>query len=63
MGCWTITIQGIGAHHNVDNEGDANKITEKFVKELVLAGHNVQSASFTHGGRDELTIPPQGEAT
>lgn len=55
MGDWNITIQGTGAHHNPDNEGDADRMAKKFVQELEEAGHTIDSATFTHGGRDDLS--------
>lgn len=56
MGNWNINIQGVGCHHNADNETDANKMAEKFVSELKEAGHTVESATFTSGGKDDLDI-------
>lgn len=54
MGNWTITIHGVGSHHNPEVPTDANRMTAKFVDELKAAGHNVEGASFTHGGREDL---------
>lgn len=53
MGQWNITITGVGAHHNDDYPQDANRMARRFVEELRNAGHTVEHASFTHGGRDE----------
>lgn len=58
MGNWTITIQGTGAHHNKDYPGDANKMAQKFVEELKVAGQTVESATFTHGGREVFAPSP-----
>lgn len=56
MGDWNINIQGIGAHHNVNNEDDANIMAKNFVQELKDAGHQVKIATFTYGGKEELHI-------
>jgi D-Tyr-tRNAtyr deacylase len=55
MGNWNINIQGVGSHHNTDNPTDANKMAEKFVKELKDAGHHVETATFTFGAKNNLT--------
>ena len=54
MGNWHISIQGIGCHHNQNNPGDADKLAAKFVKQLELYDHNIQSASFTFGAYIDL---------
>lgn len=54
MGNWCITIQGIGCHHNKDSPKDANQMTKDFVKQLQQAGHAIESAVFTYGGRDVI---------
>lgn len=54
MGNWSITIQGVGAHHNKAHEGDANRMARKFVRELKLAGHTIERADFTHGAKEDL---------
>lgn len=59
MGNWNINIQGVGAHHNTDHENDANKMTKKFVNDLKAAGHHIEGATFTHGGKDDMTPTPQ----
>jgi len=53
MGNWNISIEGIGIHHN-KVEKDANEMARKFVKALKEAGHNVNKASFTYGGAEDL---------
>lgn len=61
MGDWHISIRGAGAHHNQDNDRDANKMAAEFVKELRQAGHHVADACFTHGGAENIdppTMPP-----
>lgn len=55
MGNWNITIRGIGAHHNKKLAYDANRMAAEFVQKLKAAGHQVTSASFTHGGEDDIT--------
>lgn len=54
MGNWTITIHGIGCHHNEDLASDANCMAAQFTDKLKAAGHNIEHASFTHGGREDL---------
>ena len=54
MGNWHISIEGVGFHHNYNFPIDANKMAEKFVKELQEAGHTISKASFTHGASDDL---------
>lgn len=51
---WSITIQGIGAHHNAENEHDADKMAREFVRALVKAGHRLGHATFTYGANDQL---------
>ena len=57
MGNWNINVQGIGCHHNQDNPTDAEKMALKFVKDLKAAGHTVEAATFTHGGKEDLARP------
>ena len=55
MGNWNITIQGIGSHHNHPQpENDANKMAADFVEKLRSVGHVINSATFTHGGMENL---------
>ena len=54
MGNWNINIQGIGAHHNTDYPKDANKMAADFIVRLWNAGHNIESATFTYGAKEEL---------
>ena len=54
MGNWHISIDGIGCHHNMHLETDANKLASKFVQELKQSGHTVSKATFTYGGADDL---------
>lgn len=53
MGMFTIVVHGVGAHHNENNKGDANRMVARFVKELQWAGHNVEGATITYGGRED----------
>ncbi|HEY8094606.1 MAG TPA: hypothetical protein VIE65_00735 [Methylobacter sp.] len=55
MGNWNITIRGVGVHHNKKLQKDANRMAAKFVHELREAGHHIVSASFTHGGEDDIS--------
>lgn len=57
MGNWSINIQGSGPHHNGPAEpgnNDAEKMAAAFIETLEIAGQKVESASFTHGGADNL---------
>jgi len=54
MGSCTITVHLTGSHHNKKNPKDANRMAAKFVDELKAAGHYVEHASFTSGGREDL---------
>jgi len=59
MGNWNITIQGMGVHHNHPPlEHDANVMAQRFVRELRAAGHQVTSATITHGGSEDVSNPP-----
>ena len=58
MGNWNVSIQGMGAHHNHDNPTDADRMAKTFVDLLRKAGHSIESASFTHGGKVDLTLEP-----
>lgn len=57
MGNWHMSIQGIGSHHNPSYDRDADKLMRKFVDELRAAGHTVDYATFTFGGRQDLHKP------
>lgn len=54
MGNWTITIHGVGAHHNEDYDKDANRMAAEFADKLKAAGHSVEHVSFTSGSREDL---------
>ena len=54
MGNWNINIQGVGCHHNENYQNDANKMADEFVQKLKDAGHTVEAATFTHGGKEDL---------
>lgn len=54
MGNWNITIQGIGPHHNKDAASDADEIAKQMVFRLRQFGHNVTSATITHGAAEDL---------
>lgn len=58
MGNWDISIKGTGCHHN-GREDDAEQMAAEFVKKLQGAGHVVEHAAITHGGRVDLTKPEQ----
>lgn len=62
MGNWNISINGVGCHHDIDdNQLDANLMASEFVKQLKAAGHSVGHATFTHGGADDIN-PVNGPA-
>jgi hypothetical protein len=54
MGNWNINIQGVGCHHNADFPNDADRMAKKFVEQLKEAGHTVEHAEFTYGGKAAL---------
>jgi hypothetical protein len=54
MGDWAIVVHGTGAHHNKDYPIDADRMAQEFVDKLIAAGHQVQLATFTSGGRTVL---------
>lgn len=63
MGNFSIHIQGVGAHHNPgDNPQDADRMAAEFAERLKSAGHHVEHASITFGGKQELirTVLPPG---
>lgn len=61
MGNFHITIQAVGAHLNKDggSETDADRMADKFVDELVAAGHTVERAVFHSGNGCEVTLFPR----
>jgi hypothetical protein len=46
MGYWSIVIEGIGAHHNPDFAGDANRLADDLVLRLKAAGADIKRAAF-----------------
>lgn len=54
MGNWNISIQGTGCHHNRKLKSDANRLAAQFVQTLRDMGHQVTSATFTHGAVDYI---------
>ena len=58
MGNWTIVIEGIGAHHNTNNPGDANVQAVEFVKSLEASGQRIRHTSFTSGTVQSLEASP-----
>jgi len=55
MGNWNINIQGVGCHHNERSPTDAQRMAARFVEELKAAGHTIEHAEFTSGGKEDLT--------
>ncbi len=56
MGNWNINIQGIGCHHNENHKADAQYMAARFVEALKAAGHTIEHAEFTSGGKDDLLL-------
>lgn len=54
---WTITIRGIGQHHNHDAR-DANQMAARFVEELRGSGHAIASATFDNGASEDILHLP-----
>lgn len=46
MGNWTITIKGLGQHHNNGSPHDADMIAKQLVRELTNARQTLESAEF-----------------
>lgn len=57
MGNYNINIQGIGSHHNENLRQDAQRMAARFVEQLKAAGHKIEHAEFTSGGKEDLTKP------
>lgn len=55
MGNWHISIQGLGCHHNESKDIDANLAAAEFVEHLRKMGQQIEKATFTYGGKEELT--------
>ena len=56
---WHISVQGSGPHHNKDYPKDVDRLAEQFVLDLQGAGHQIDTATITFGGRQSLiTVPP-----
>jgi len=53
MGNWSVTIRGIGQHHN-EKPQDVEVLAGEFVARLLRAGQNVLSAHVTTGGEIDL---------
>ena len=63
MGQWNLTVIGSGVYHNGDRlPEDVNRMFAKFVEDLKAAGHDIEHASMTFGGRDLVVhsndVPP-----
>ena len=61
MGQFTIVVHGTGAHHNEQNPGDADRLTDEFVSKLRDAGHSIEAATFTAGSRQHARPIPAVE--
>lgn len=65
MGNWNINIQGVGCHNNGKPEVDADLAATDFVAKLRSQGHQIESATFTHGSSMDLEAEraqPAGDA-
>lgn len=59
MGDWTVVVSGTGSHHNA-GPGDADRLAQRFVEDLVDAQQNIRVAIITYGGLGVLdTITPE----
>ena len=54
MGNWNLNIQGIGSHHNNGCASDIDEMAKEFVAKLIYHGQNVQSATLTYGGEENI---------
>ncbi len=63
MGNYTITIKGLGAHHNKDNKADADKMAFQFIHELREAGHSLSEASFLYSYKEDNLLKIGGVFT
>ena len=52
MGQYTIVIEGEGLHHNTDEPKDADRMLNKFLDDLKVAGHGIEHVSFTSISRE-----------
>lgn len=57
MGNWNMTVRGVGCHHNREYPTDANRMFAAFVKSLKDAGHQIEAATITFGGQDDVSDP------
>lgn len=55
MGYWHLSIDGHGCHHNNSEDIDANLASAAFVETLRKMGQHIEKATFTYGGKEELT--------
>jgi len=53
MGDWSVTIRGVGPHHN-QQPTDVEQIAAKAIVQLKEAGHNVVSATVITGSEIDL---------
>lgn len=58
MGDWTVVVSGQGSHHN-GTPGDADRLAQRFVEDLVEAQQMVRVAIVSYGGLGVLdTLTP-----
>lgn len=51
MGNWTITIAGVGPHHN-GRPFDADQLARRTHEMFQVAGHSIEETRFTYGGAE-----------
>jgi len=61
MGNWTIVVTGNGAHHNTQSDGtglpgDADKLLDDFIAQLMKAGQFIVYASITTSSRQDRIL-------
>lgn len=57
MGAYTLTLHGIGKHHN-GTPGDADAVAKEIVAHLERNGHKIHSAVLsTATGHENLHVP------
>lgn len=58
MGSWTLVVHGHGVHHNGKSE-DAEVLAVKVKALFEEAGHTVERADITIGGRERVAHNPE----
>ena len=59
MGSWTITVKGLGCHHNGSKYIDADLAAQQFVADLIgKQNHQIAEATFDTGGGNTINLLP-----